>query len=316
MAKTMSRSAAIDPLGSRPKRPVVFGEVLFDCFEGDEIPGGAPLNVAWHLQALGWNPLLISRVGRDDAGRRMVALMRDWGMDTTGIQHDLQHPTGRVEIQMDGKSHSFDILGDQAYDYIEPAVACSAVNPFRCGVFYHGSLALRGKSSTALERLFEAAEPPVFLDINLREPWWSKDDVLAMIKRANILKLNDEELALLQPDYMKGTNPEETLPKVRKEWGLDVLWLTLGKQGALYCSQTTDVMWVKPDDDDAPVVDTVGAGDAFSAAILGGHLKGSSPEATAECATLLATRICGRKGATVADPDVYEGLEAVTNDQG
>lgn len=309
----MSRTATIDPLGMQPTRPVIFGEVLFDCFEDQQVPGGAPLNVAWHLHALGWNPLLISRIGSDDEGRTMVTRMRDWGMDTTGIQRDMQHPTGRVEIKMEGKSHTFDILPEQAYDFIEPEAARCAVNLRQCGVLYHGSLALRGKSREALERLHDAAEAPIFLDINLRDPWWKKDDVLGMIRRANLLKLNEDELELLQPDSLKGSSIEEAARKVRIEWELDALWITLGKEGALHCSADVEALRIGLDDLDAPVVDTVGAGDAFSSALLGGFLKGSSPEATAQCATALATRICGQQGATVMSPEVYEGLEAVTN---
>ncbi len=310
----MSPTATIDPLDMQPPRPVIFGEVLFDCFGEKEVPGGAPLNVAWHLHALGWNPLLVSRVGQDDAGRAIVTRMRDWGMDTTGIQHDMQHPTGRVEITMEGKSHAFDILADQAYDYIEPEVARCAVNLRQCGLLYHGSLALRGKSRHALARLSEATQAPVFLDINLREPWWKKDEVLGMIQHASILKLNDDELNLLKPDHLDSSDPAEIIEAVRQAWTLDALWLTLGKDGALFCADGSDVIRVTPDNDEAPVVDTVGAGDSFSAALIGGYFKGSPPEATAACATKLATRICGRQGATVADMDVYSGLEAVTNE--
>ncbi len=309
----MSRKVIIDPLEMQPTRPVVFGEVLFDCFEDRNVPGGAPLNVAWHLHALGWNPLLISRIGNDDPGQKLVTRMRDWGMDTSGIQRDMQHPTGRVEIKMDGKSHTFDILPDQAYDFIEPETARCSVNLRQCGVLYHGSLALRGKSRAALERLIEAAEAPVFLDINLREPWWSKDAVLDMIQRARLLKLNDDELELLMPERLRGLAVEEALGKIRVEWDLDAIWLTLGKEGALYSSGAVEPLRVKPDEDTAPVVDTVGAGDSFCAAILGGFLKGSSPAETAACATKLATRVCGQQGATASNPDIYQGLEAVTN---
>jgi len=303
-----------DPLEIQPIRPVVFGEVLYDCFEEREVPGGAPLNVAWHLHALGWNPLVISRVGEDDAGRNMIKRMRDWGMDTAGIQRDMQHQTGRVEIAMEGKSHTFHILPDQAYDFIDPEAARCAVNPRHCGVLYHGSLALRGQSRHALARLNEAVEAPVFLDINLREPWWSKDHVLDMIGHASILKLNDDELELLVPDSLKGLPLKEAAQKVRAEWELDALWLTMGKQGAMYTSRDVDEMVVPIDDLGAPVVDTVGAGDAFSAGILSGFLKGATPEQTGRCATRLATRICGQQGATVADKSIYQGLEAVTND--
>lgn len=313
MIKVMTRKATIDPFEMQPERPVIFGEVLFDCFSDQQVPGGAPLNVAWHLHALGWNPLLISRVGQDDPGRAMVRRMRDWGMDATGIQRDMEHPTGRVNIMIEGKSHTFNILPEQAYDYIEPEVARCAVNLRQCGLLYHGSLALRGSSRAAFKRLHEAAEAPVFLDINLREPWWKKEEVLDMIHRASILKLNDDELELLQPDRLKGVAIEEVARTVLVEWDLDALWLTLGKEGALYCSAEVDALRVPLDDLDAPVVDTVGAGDSFSAALIGGLLKGSSPEETAKCATKLATRICGQRGATVADMELYEGLEAVSH---
>jgi len=309
----MTRTATIDPLGMQPARPVIFGEVLFDCFDDREVPGGAPLNVAWHLHALGWNPLLISRVGMDDAGRAITTLMRDWGMDTTGLQRDMQHPTGRVEIAMKGKSHTFDILADQAYDYIAPEAARCAVNLRQCGVLYHGSLALRGKSRDALDRLSDAVEAPLFLDINLRDPWWDKDDVLGMIQRASLLKLNEDELALLKPDSLRDVSIEESARKVRAEWELDALWITMGKAGALYTSAEVDALRIPLDDRDAPVVDTVGAGDAFSSGLLGGFLKGASPEETARCATALATRICGQQGATAMTPEVYEGLEAISN---
>lgn len=309
----MTWPATIDPAGMDPPRPVIFGEVLFDCFGDDKIPGGAPLNVAWHLHALGWHPLLISRVGDDEPGRKMIARMHDWGMDTTGIQQDTQHPTGRVEVAMDEKSHTFEILAEQAYDHIDPEEACSAAGSQRCGILYHGSLALRGNSRAALDRLSEAVEAPVFLDINLREPWWKKNDVLEMIKRAGILKLNDDELELLLPANLVDTSLEAAIQTIRKKWELDAVWLTMGKKGAVYVSSETNALRVQPDDHDAPVVDTVGAGDAFSAALLGGFLNNASPENTAACAVKLATRICGQQGATVADMDVYQGLEAVTN---
>lgn len=308
----MGTNVKTDPLEGQAAQPIVFGEVLFDCFEDREVPGGAPLNVAWHLHALGWNPLLVSRVGQDEGGRTMVARMRDWGMDTSGIQHDPQHPTGRVEITMDGKSHTFDILADQAYDHIEPAAARSAAKMRQCGVLCHGSLALRGASRKAFTEVYNTTDAPVFLDINLREPWWSKDTVLDMIQRANILKLNDAELEILRPQGLASTPLAEAVLAARIDWGLDALWLTLGKQGALYCAEGMEPLRVEPDDAQAPVVDTVGAGDAFSAGILGGFLKGSTPEETAECATRLATRVCGQQGATSQNPDVYKGLEAIT----
>lgn len=310
----MDLETKIDPLDRQPVRPVIFGEVLFDCFEEKEVLGGAPLNVAWHLQALGWNPLLISRIGTDGQGMEIITRMQDWGMDTAGIQRDMNRPTGRVEVRMEGSSHSFHILENQAYDFIAPEAALHAVNLKPVGVLYHGSLALRAESREAFLRLSDATDATVFLDINLRSPWWTKDAVLDMIRRANVLKLNDEELRLLCPESMKDAPLEQAAAHACSAWELEALWLTLGAKGAFYCCADGDAFSIPPTKDEQPIIDTVGAGDAFSSAILGGLLKGSPPRKTAECAALLATRVCGQRGATTTDPGLYQGLEAVAND--
>jgi len=91
----MIHKPTTDPLEMQPARPIVFGEALFDCFGERELPGGAPLNVAWHLQALGWNPLLVSRIGADDQGQRITKRMQDWGMNTTGIQRGAARRTSQ-----------------------------------------------------------------------------------------------------------------------------------------------------------------------------------------------------------------------------
>ena len=143
-------------------RIVIFGEVLYDCFpDGSVVPGGAPFNVAWHLQAFGMSPLFVSRVGEDTLGRRILDAMQEWGMDTSGLQFDARHPTGRVEITLESGQPRFDILPGQAYDFIDaealPPVAGETV-------LYHGSLALRREDSRkALERLRQETRLPVNL---------------------------------------------------------------------------------------------------------------------------------------------------------
>ena len=89
-------------INSEAKRPVIFGEVLFDRFpDGSTVLGGAPFNVAWNLKALGLDPLLVSRVGRDDLGADILAAMSEWGLDTAGVQTDAGHPTGTVEVTLE-----------------------------------------------------------------------------------------------------------------------------------------------------------------------------------------------------------------------
>ena len=105
-------------------RPCIFGEVLFDHFpDGTRVLGGAPFNVAWHLQAFGRRPRFISRVGRDPEGEAVREAMRTWGMDTTGLQTDPRQPTGRVSVLFDDGEPSYDIVHPCAYDAIEAVAA-------------------------------------------------------------------------------------------------------------------------------------------------------------------------------------------------
>lgn len=128
----------------RDKVPVLFGEVLFDCFEdGSRVLGGAPFNVAWHLQAFGCSPLFISRVGDDPWGRKIRDVMQRWGMTTAGLQKDSAHPTGEVQVSLKQGQPSFDILPDRAYDHIH----CEGIPPMNPSLVYHGSLGLRQAES-------------------------------------------------------------------------------------------------------------------------------------------------------------------------
>ena len=154
-------------------RPLVFGEVLYDHFpDGGVVLGGAPFNVAAHLQAFGAAPLLISRVGDDPLGHRIRDTMLHLGMDTSGLQLDSAHPTGTVDVSIEQGEPHFTILPERAYDFID----ASQVPPISApSLLYHGSLALREASSRcALEQLAARAGAPMFMDVNLRAPWRSR----------------------------------------------------------------------------------------------------------------------------------------------
>lgn len=285
-------------------RPVLLGEVLFDRFpDGSEVLGGAPFNVAWHLRGFGENPLFISRVGEDGAGRQVRLAMDAWGMDVTGLQTDPAHPTGAVRIELAEGEPRFEILPDQAYDFI-----CLADVPAleRPAFLYHGSLALRrpnpgANSRTTLETLVRHHEVPVFLDVNLRDPWWAADDVLRWAVQANWIKLNQDELDLLVP--VEGDS-EERARHFMARYGLEYLILTRGGEGALALSASGEEARVRPATATA-VVDTVGAGDAFASVFLLGRLRGWPLARNLERAQAFASAIVGVRGATVADRAFY-----------
>ncbi|MEE9325859.1 MAG: PfkB family carbohydrate kinase, partial [Cocleimonas sp.] len=172
----------------------IFGEVLFDHFpDGSTVLGGAPFNVAWHLQAFGQAPRFISRVGDDAEGRSIREAMTMWGMRTDFLQMDSTLSTGRVSVSITDDEPSYDIVNPCAYDAIE------SVNlDQQCRLFYHGSLALREPVSRETAKQFMVNKPEiVFVDVNLRPPWWKKKQVLAMVSSADWVKLNTEELELL-----------------------------------------------------------------------------------------------------------------------
>ena len=281
------------------KRPIIFGEVLFDRFpDGNMVLGGAPFNVAWHLQAFGQAPVFISRVGDDPLGRQIRDTMRNWGMDTGGLQMDAVHPTGTVEVSFENQEPRYDIVDNRAYDFVSGEAFPALAN---VSLVYHGSLALRSEVAyRAFQKLTTAVSAPRFLDVNLRAPWWQPRGILDLIAHAAWVKLNAQELALLAPG---GDASSEAAAALRHRHGLRAVILTRGAEGAHALTPDASINVAS-----APaetVVDTVGAGDAFASVALLGLLREWPLETTLQRAQAFASAIVGVRGATVHDHDFY-----------
>jgi fructokinase len=281
------------------RRLCVFGEVLFDHFaDGTRVLGGAPFNVAWHLQAFGQAPHFISRVGNDPDGEDIRVAMTGWGMDTSGLQTDPVHPTGRVDIRFLDDEPVYDIVRPCAYDAIEHEAKSSD-----CGLLYHGSLGLREPRSRQTLRHLLAGHPgTVFVDVNLRPPWWQREQVVEMLSTADWVKLNTDELARLSPPDLSGTPLATDFLDRHKLTGL---LLTHGAGGAELFTAAGDHLKVRPDAD-TEVVDTVGAGDAFASVTILGLANAWPLDLTLRRAQTFASRIVGNRGATVSHADFYQ----------
>lgn len=283
---------------------VIFGEVLFDCFaDGTQILGGAPFNVAWNLKALGAHPLLISKVGDDDLGKQIFEAMTTWGLSTDGMQIDENHGTGTVQVRITNGEPSFDIPHPMAFDFISehhlPYLPLT-------GIVYHGSLALRHEiARQALVKLLDQMEAKIFVDINLRQPWWNEAQVKDIIYSANWLKLNQYELTML-------TRGENDTQRIAQLFGdaenIRELILTQGEQGAMSITPEGELNRVEPKKNQK-TIDTVGAGDAFSSVvILGKHLSWAK-DLTMERAQDFASGVVGLQGATTSDPSFYQAFK-------
>lgn len=281
----------------------VFGEVLFDRFpDGLAVLGGAPFNVAWHLQAFGERPRFLSAVGDDGHGRQIRQAMADWGMDLDGLGTDPEHATGEVVVSLEGREPSYDIRADRAYDHIEPPR-----DDLSCDLLYHGTLALRGaRSAQALSAIRARGVGQIFLDVNLRDPWWTREQVLGLVDGAHWVKLNHDELDLLQGGEAAERSQDlaARAAAFREAHGLQGLILTLGAEGALGLDGELAPVKVTPPGN-VQVVDAVGAGDAFAAVSILGLRRGWSLGTTLERAQAFAARIVAQRGATAADPDLY-----------
>jgi fructokinase len=284
-------------------RPLIYGEVLFDEFQdGSAVLGGAPFNVAWHLKGFGLDPLMITRIGEDDHGKRVLEAMARWGMDTRGVQRDSRRRTGTVSVQLSEGIPSFTIHPEQAFDHIDTAQSTAALGDHVFGLLYHGTLVARSDVSRhSLESLKAVVASGAFVDVNLRAPWWDKPSLAAALGRARWAKLNDEELqqvtAASGPLDVRGAS-------VLREFDLQLLVVTLGSEGSQFISATESRR--EPAAPVAAMVDTVGAGDAFSAVTILGLFRGWPLALIQQRASEFASAICGQRGATCADSQFYQ----------
>jgi fructokinase len=278
----------------------IFGEVLFDCFPtGEQVLGGAPFNVAWHLQAFGCAPLFISRVGKDDAGDAILQSMHRWGMHARHLQQDEQHPTGMVKITLEAGEPSYEIVADVAYDFVDAA----GVGGIQATTLYHGSLGLRNPvARKALESLKANHPRRILMDVNLRDPWWQRESVLNWVNDAQWVKLNEDELRQLHPE---GGDILARATSFRRQYQLEGLVVTLGAQGVMAVA-ADDRSWQIEPEVNLNLVDTVGAGDALTSVLILGLELDWPLSLTLERAQGFASAMVGQRGAVIDDPVFYQ----------
>lgn len=292
------------------KRVVGVGEVLWDCFPTGDRLGGAPLNFTAHCQQLG-SPFgiqaaILSRVGNDLLGMQAIQQIERLGVDTTYLQVDPQRRTGVVRVELNHGEPTYDIVNDVAWDYLQwnERLTDLAKN---VDVVCFGSLAQRHNGSReVIQRFLKETTAAIRLfDINLRAPFISGKIVLECMEYVNYVKLNEKELAWLA-DELGVPNRDEiesTALAVRHELSLDALFVTRGVLGCFYVDASGVFGGEVPQLEFAADADAVGAGDAATAALVVGLLRGLPITALVGHANLVGAYVASRSGAVPQLPE-------------
>jgi len=276
------------------------GEVLWDALPEGLFLGGAPFNVACHLRGAGLPASMVSRVGDDRLGEEVLRRATRYGVGVDLIQTDSALPTGFVRVAIDESGNpAYEILAPAAWDAIEPSEALLLrAREARAIVF--GSLAQRdARSRATIARLWESDAMAVF-DVNLRPPFDDRDVVDRSLRRADVVKLSEQELASVAEWFaLRGTQRAQ-VAALAETFSCDVVCLTRGSQGAALWN---DGRWTEHPGFKVEVRDTVGAGDAFLAVLLAGLFAGGSDASLLQHANLIGAYVATQYGAVPADQD-------------
>jgi fructokinase len=273
---------------------ICYGEILWDVLPDGPQPGGAPLNVAYHLNKLGVQTSLVSKIGKDANGQKLENLLDDWGIKKHLLQTDTEHPTSQVIAKMNnGNEVSYEIIFPVAWDFISDSKnIISQLKPSTYFVF--GSLASRNDvSRRTLMELLESDAIKVF-DINLRPPFITRDLLGQLLHKADIVKFNQAELEMVQSFFRGSFGKEsEQIRFIQEHFNVPEIIVTKGEFGASYYKNDKAYHAAGRE---VKVRDTIGSGDSFLAAFIANHYRGVSPEIILKNAIAMGGFIATKKG--------------------
>lgn len=288
------------------------GELLWDCFGEERRPGGAPANVAYQARQLGLDATVASRVGTDAAGDELLAFLQSQGLPTDLIQRDAEHPTGRVTVSGDDPDHpTYYIHEDVAWDNLELTPALGEVAANAAAICF-GSLAQRTpQGRSAVQACLDATEASCLkvFDVNLRPPHVDRSVIESSLQRADVLKLNESEVRTLTDLLELGiAEPKFFARTIEDRFETRWVCVTRGERGCLV-SGAGEV--AEAEAVEVETADAVGAGDAFSAALIFALLREMPLEAAAEFCNRVAADVASKPGAMPDTRDAFARIKAV-----
>ncbi len=278
------------------KKVLCVGEVLWDMLPGGAIPGGAPMNVAIHLRRFGIDVSMASRIGADVSGSKLREFIEASGLSSFNIQTDDNLQTSKVLVHLDaGKNATYEICEPVAWDNIELTDSLKA-KAADAGLIIFGTLASRNEQTrkTILELLeYDGLK---LVDINLRQPYNKKKTVETMLQKADIAKLNDEEIVVIAQWHNKHKHDHKSLIRwIAAEYNCKMVVVTRGNHGAIAYK---DGAFFDHPGFRVKAVDTVGSGDAFLAGFVASLLNGKSTDEALQFACATGAFVATQAGGT------------------
>ena len=288
-------------MSDSPPLIVGLGEALYDLLPAGPALGGAPLNAAVQAHQLGNNAVVASRIGRDALGQALLDDLAERGMDTSFIQRDPHAPTGTVQVTLRDGEPEYDITHGAAWDRLawdEPLAGLAK----RCDAVCFGTLGQRLELAQSTIRQFvtAASQAVRLFDVNLRQDNFSAAQLEAGCRAASIVKMNEAELATVAS--LLGLGQAWAIPKLIERFELDLFVLTRGKLGTALHTADSITLGQAARFAPEPEADSVGAGDACSAAILHGAVRRWPLQQAADLANRLGAFVASRQGATPKFP--------------
>ena len=273
---------------------VAIGEALWDVFPDQRRPGGAPCNVAFHAAQLGDRGVIVTSVGSDDDGDELVAYLRQRGVDTGYMQRDATRPTGTVVVKLAHSSPRYDITSDVAWDYIAPEDAASELAA-EADAICVGSLAQRSSTTRATIRQLLSdvrGKAVIVFDVNLRAPFVDPEIILTTFLGADVVKMSASEVVEVSTMLDRPALVQWLVESV----GVQAVCVTRGEKGASVTTSDRTVS-VPGIEVDASAGDSVGAGDAFTAAMTCALVRQATPEQALLTANRYAALVATKQGA-------------------
>lgn len=284
---------------------LIYGMILFDSINNEDHIGGPPLNVSLHMARMGYMPQLVSAVGDDKLGALAREVLQNEGVSDQYVLTDA-HETGQSIAHVDDKGIPvFDIKRNVAYEYIDlDEKVLTSLAQKKYDLLYFGTVEQQGEVTRGtLKRLLEQLSfEKKYYDINLREGHYTRELIDFLLQNANILKLNDDEVFLINEIFdLRKNGEQEIIDWLFREYRFNIVIVTRGKAGAsAYSPQTRqDVEGIKIE-----VKDTVGAGDAFSAGFIAEYLNSGNMLEALKKGNNLGAYVASQVGAVPAKKDV------------